>query len=1061
MNIKIFLFVLLIIVLIILFTNNSVIDSDKTFIKTSADIFVNNLVKSKGMDEFKKYGTTFDRTPIFIECTEKIFNIISSQKDTLNTISKKIGPDDWAIMGYDKFVENAAKSGLDPNSEPTSTLNNEINNMKITANINYDKFYNKNNVTFPSIIGPFNKQPNLKILIALRKIIIEYINKDINNFISNFDSKLLIPKFDAFIDNYISSDINYKYNFSKFSEEKLEPYIISELLKIITTVYNKKIEDIKIFLLTSDIINKILCKDLRGVYTNNACTASEGCLVKTACTYDLKEDCNNISIDPSYNISIDPSYNISIDPSYNIFTTYKTNKCLTSAQSGLRNLVENNASNNDITYDFENEKANITSQYCTKKGLEVTQDSDGNVDCKLTKNKPILESVLGDNLIKTINTKYDKNQYEKCNSNEIDGADYDTIPDNLKTLLNPLIKKYGPIEKSMCIENNYGCSVNKELVNGVCYNKCADGYAKNPDKKGECYKLYGNFENNGELKNADIITRKIINNPYLPQTACPDGYNYNATEHKCIENCPSDYIYNGNSVCKKDYPAKWDGIKHEYDIKKNAIWSQSKVRVFKCLDPNKPNHIDGLCYANCPVGHVRVPGAPYSCRLDPCPESEGYYLTGVNTCYRSPDTKTAWYTKGTAISRWVCQPGYNNEAGVCWANSCPSGYSTSTAGMCIQNCNSGDSTLSPGICNSNCPHGSYRTSAGMCRNNCRDGYNDVGGVCWINDATYSVGVGRKPDKASCDAGQRDDGTSCWEDLKCNTYWDKCSWKGIGGMCVGGVKTSCNGCGCIKQTVTDRYRCNNDEELKGALCYPKCKAGYHKSTVNICQKDGDLSYVPDSFKSTYVPQSIPLPSTPATCPSDRDTIDGLCYPKCRADYLSSSSTTCETNICPQYYLKTKMATCQRDADTKTNPNIGAGSTASLVCPEGTTEASPGGICYPNNPPDGYQRHSISLEQWTEKCPDQWTDTGWFCTRPTKIVKTASANCPDNYNIISPDICKKDCDLGYEYEFKEEKCIQTCPNGTINNTDTKCGREKIIINGEEFELPYKYRIKKRIK
>ena len=129
---------------------------------------------------------------------------------------------------------------------------------------------------------------------------------------------------------------------------------------------------------------------------------------------------------------------------------------------------------------------------------------------------------------------------------------------------------------------------------------------------------------------------------------------------------------------------------------------------------------------------------------------------------------------------------------------------------------------------------------------------------------------------------------------------------------------------------------------------------------------------------------------------------------------------------------------------------------MVCPDGTEEKN--GICYPNNPPTGYERRlELSAEQWMEKCPDGWTDTGWFCTRPTKSVDRKNAECPKDYNDIGNDKCKKECAPGYE--FKDEKCVQQCPENTINNTDTTCGREKTIRDNNETELPYKYRIKKR--
>jgi hypothetical protein len=110
--------------------------------------------------------------------------------------------------------------------------------------------------------------------------------------------------------------------------------------------------------------------------------------------------------------------------------------------------------------------------------------------------------------------------------------------------------------------------------------------------------------------------------------------------------------------------------------------------------------------------------------------------------------------------------------------------------------------------------------------------------CWID--SYGRGVGRIPNKAPCEPGQRDDGTSCWEDLKCNTYWDSCASRAagwLGGGCIGGAKTNCSGCGCIKKNLFDRQFCNPDEELYGSLCYPKCKPGYENAGCCICQPKG--------------------------------------------------------------------------------------------------------------------------------------------------------------------------------------------------------------------------------
>jgi len=230
------------------------------------------------------------------------------------------------------------------------------------------------------------------------------------------------------------------------------------------------------------------------------------------------------------------------------------------------------------------------------------------------------------------------------------------------------------------------------------------------------------------------------------------------------------------------------------------------------------------------------------------------------------------------------------------------------AGLCYPKCKDGYEPLVANFCEpkthgvpaattrNTCPANTHQSAPGMCMDNCRTNYNEVAGVCWAN--TYGVGAGRIPDKAPCDAGQRDDGTSCWEDWKCNTWDDGYynyswgiygCWDGVNGHWWNGrgdryrtwiakLKTDCNGCGCIKKAAWDRYRCRDDEELNGALCYPKCGPGYHKSTVNICQINGDTSYVPNSF--------------PASCPSNKQDIAALCYDKCQPGYSMKSAGICK-------------------------------------------------------------------------------------------------------------------------------------------------------------------------
>jgi hypothetical protein len=110
----------------------------------------------------------------------------------------------------------------------------------------------------------------------------------------------------------------------------------------------------------------------------------------------------------------------------------------------------------------------------------------------------------------------------------------------------------------------------------------------------------------------------------------------------------------------------------------------------------------------------------------------------------------------------------------------------------------------------------------MCRQNCTDGWKDVGGICYhpsVNTALLLM----TPSKSGCDAGQRDSGTDCWEDLKCTTDW--CPGKTKQGCCLGpfwyictAAKTTCTGCGCIKKNLAARQYCPAGYDLKAGMCY---------------------------------------------------------------------------------------------------------------------------------------------------------------------------------------------------------------------------------------------------
>lgn len=207
---------------------------------------------------------------------------------------------------------------------------------------------------------------------------------------------------------------------------------------------------------------------------------------------------------------------------------------------------------------------------------------------------------------------------------------------------------------------------------------------------------------------------------------------------------------------------------------------------------------------------------------------------------------------------------------MCEKNNCSS-TQEKMGGLCYPKCNDGYSSSwggegseVAGMCYESCPHG-YNATAGFCtwlnpdNTPCPSDYPVAqGGMCYKNSVKRMAGGGIATtvvaNRSACPSGQRDDGTSCWEDYKVKPdscaytikgckRWDYFSDASLvkdwcaewGDVCQAGLKGS--GCGCIKKTVMDRYSCPD---------------GYSPSTSGLCQADAKpakLSIIRKSYPRT--------------------------------------------------------------------------------------------------------------------------------------------------------------------------------------------------------------------
>ena len=295
----------------------------------------------------------------------------------------------------------------------------------------------------------------------------------------------------------------------------------------------------------------------------------------------------------------------------------------------------------------------------------------------------------------------------------------------------------------------------------------------------------------------------------------------------------------------------------------------------KC--PDGQDRVSGLCYDQCKTGYddksdgitgMKVQGMCYKCpdgfkkttagmcqRVSCPPGQEQGTGLGAGFCYRKcSDIHGAEYTEsdGASICKKPCPAGMVKEELTCRRDA-----QTKTSGSAQKTCPAGwsQSVAGPG---------------GMCQQDCTDGYKKYGGHCYHPNVDTSK-LSRIPDKRGCDSGQRDDGTSCWEDHRKTGTRGHRGWIDVYG-----------GCGCIKKTLMQRQ---------------SCPAGYSGPTGGFCYAVSKP--VPQSKSITEVGQ--------CNDPAKKEAAGGMCYEPCSnfgGSFKRSAVGLCQMDVMVTERTKTR-------------------------------------------------------------------------------------------------------------------------------------------------------------
>mmetsp|Transcript_17308 Transcript_17308/g.31774 ORF Transcript_17308/g.31774 Transcript_17308/m.31774 type:complete len:691 (+) Transcript_17308:95-2167(+) len=291
-------------------------------------------------------------------------------------------------------------------------------------------------------------------------------------------------------------------------------------------------------------------------------------------------------------------------------------------------------------------------------------------------------------------------------------------------------------------------------------------------------------------------------------------------------------------------------------------------------------------------------------------------------------------------------------------------------------CGGDKPVFNDGLCYPSCPAEMWGLGP-LCYGHCPHDFRDDGLFCNKPTQTRKKLAG-KPLTPKCDSNEDLDGLLCYPKCRAGydgvgpVCWQQCpsDFRDDGAFC--GKKSYGRGVGKIP-----RMHCGPNEELNGALCYPKCNSGYY-GVGPICWKHCDSGFTDHGatcfkhlfnwyFKPSYGRGVGEVPDY--RCGTDQDNDAGLCYPKCKAGY-HGVGPICWLG-CPSTMTDIGVS-CTKKSYGRT-----AGTVPKYVC-EGPNEENVDELCL-DRCKNGYDAVGVTC---FKKCPARMADIGISCAKNTK-------------------------------------------------------------------------------